>query len=282
MELTLRSFTVDDVPAAGPIMDAAYGPSPQRRARLQEYIVLQPDGWVLALADGHAAGMGGFVDYGTLAYIGLIAVHPMFQRRGIARAVMQELLDRLMRRGNPLSVLDASAMGAPLYQQLGFVDIEQTYSFTLDGSLPPLPPANNIRPLHSDEFAALVDFDTAIFGACRADALQTLVSDTRHPVLVCEGSNGEIAGYLILQSHGIGPWLAHTDVAAERLLSAALTYSFEGPPRIIVPEANSTGIDLVRRYGFKQQRTLRHMQLGSDQVPGDRSHIYALANFSLG
>src|SRR5688572_22221589 len=90
--------------------------------RLRRYLAMQADGWLLAEEDGQVAGMVGAIDYGAFAYVGLMGVHPRQQGRGIGRGLLATLLGWLDGRGLPCVMLDATEVGARLYQQLGFVD----------------------------------------------------------------------------------------------------------------------------------------------------------------
>src|SRR5215210_381071 len=104
MTISVRSITEADLDAADVVLEAAYGPSGGRRKeRMRRYLSLQPDGWLLALLDDVVVGA---MDYGPFAYIGLMAVHPSAQRRGIGLMLMQRLLAWLDARGCPFSLLD--------------------------------------------------------------------------------------------------------------------------------------------------------------------------------
>ena len=127
----IGALTVAELGLADELLVAAYG-GPSRRKRLASYLALQPDGWVLAWLDGAPAGVGGVMHYGPVAYVGLVGVAPAYRRRGVARAIMAHLLGWLAERGGPVVLLDASASGAPLYEQLGFTDDEKTVVFVQD------------------------------------------------------------------------------------------------------------------------------------------------------
>ena len=90
--IAIRVLTEVDLDAADAIMIPAYGVPRSRKRDLRRYLALQPDGWLLAQLDGQPAGLGGAIDYGPFAYIGLMAVLPSLQRRGIASAIMDRLL----------------------------------------------------------------------------------------------------------------------------------------------------------------------------------------------
>src|SRR5205814_1881338 len=93
----------------------------------------------IALLDGKPVGAGGVVNYGPFSYLGLIAILPDQQRRGIGQALTQHLLTWLLRQQCPIALLEASPAGAPLYSKLGFQVDDTTLAFQLTGSVPPAP-----------------------------------------------------------------------------------------------------------------------------------------------
>ena len=63
-------------------------------------------------------------DSGWCFLIADMATGPARQRRGIGRAVLEELLSAILTRApeNPYIVLLADAPGRPLYQPMGFIE----------------------------------------------------------------------------------------------------------------------------------------------------------------
>ena len=61
--------------------------------------------------------------HGELAYVGWVAVARTAMRRGFGWLTTEEVVTRSFERGAKSAVLLASPMGAPLYRQLGFVDV---------------------------------------------------------------------------------------------------------------------------------------------------------------
>src|SRR5215211_5648918 len=131
MTISIHTLTAADLDRADAIQQSAYGGG-SRRDRLQLYLSLQPDGWLMATLDGAPAGIAGGTNYGTVGHIGLVAVDPAKQRRGVAQALMEQLLSWFAAQRCPIIQLDASEAGAPLYRRLGFVEDEKTLGFTLD------------------------------------------------------------------------------------------------------------------------------------------------------
>src|SRR3954454_7702549 len=163
MTIAIHTLTAADLDHADAIQLAAYGGG-SRKDRLQLYLSLQPDGWLLATLNGEPAGIAGGTNYVTVGHIGLVAVDPSKQRRGVALALMEHLLSWFDAQRCPVIQLDASAVGAPLYRRLSFVEDEKTLGFTQDDCA--LRPAQSERVgrLSVADIPALETFDTPIFG----------------------------------------------------------------------------------------------------------------------
>lgn len=80
--------------------------------------------WVHVRIGTEAVAMGRVIgDGGWFFHVADMATLPSFQRRGIGRAVLQALLDRIHTRapGTPWVTLFADPPGLPLYRSMGFV-----------------------------------------------------------------------------------------------------------------------------------------------------------------
>jgi GNAT superfamily N-acetyltransferase len=282
MSLTIRLLTEDDFDAADAICMPAYGVPRSRKRDLRRYMAIQPDGWLFALLDGEPAGLGGATDYGPFAYIGLMAVHPSLQRRGVATAIMDRLLAWIEARGCPLVLLDASPAGEALYEKLGFVDQDKVLQFVQDDCALRPRLSERVAPMRADDLPALAAFDAPIFGANRAAVLAAYLASDPSRAFVARTVSEQISGYLFAQVETIGPWVASDPESAEALLAAALPLQFESGPRVLIPGANSSGSALLLRYGFSPQRALRHMRRGGDGSPARRELLYGQASFAIG
>lgn len=67
-----------------------------------------------------------------IALVDSVVIAPSFRRRGLARQLMQQLLNTAVAKGCQHSVLVASALGAPLYRQLGYRDRAEVLIFGLE------------------------------------------------------------------------------------------------------------------------------------------------------
>ena len=291
LSLSIRTLTKADLEAADVVVREAYNvPSnaPGGKSRLQRYLTLQPDGWFLAVLDGKFVGLVGAIDYGPFAYIGLMSVSPGVQRRCIGRALMTHLIALLDGRACPSALLDATPVGAPLYELFAFIEDDKTaqWHHNIDASfmLPePLysPVARQLSLLQSAEIPDLAAFDKQYFGAPRANVFASLLPDYPQAAFVTRDENGHISGYLFKQARTIGPWVASTPEDAETLLRHVLALPFFGAYSINVSVANQHASRLLSHYGFRQQRVLSHMRRGHAPLR-DRIKLYAQTSFALG
>jgi GNAT superfamily N-acetyltransferase len=274
-------MTAADLDRADAIQLAAYGGG-SRKDRLAFYLALQPDGWLIATLDGEPAGIAGGTNYGTLGHVGLVAVEPSKQRRGVALALMEHLLSWFAQQDCPVIQLDASDAGAPLYRRLGFVEDERTLGFTQDDC--PLRPerSNRVTQLAEDDIPALAAFDAPIFGAERAAVFAAALAEAPDRAFLARDRHGQISGYLFAQPQLLGPWAAQTPADAEALLAAALALPFAGAIRTLTPGSNADAAKLLMRYGFSPQRSLRRMRRGGAAAAGRRSLLYGQTSLAIG
>lgn len=144
-EITIRAATAEDIPHLVRLrrlmfesmgyQDAAQLDAGDRAAQAYFEQALPGGtfwGWVACTPGGEVVGSGGAVIdqrppgpwnlSGQTGYIMNVVTEPAYRRQGIARRIMQTILDWLAARGIKGVSLHASDMGRPLYQQLGFTD----------------------------------------------------------------------------------------------------------------------------------------------------------------
>jgi predicted N-acetyltransferase YhbS len=277
----IRPFTDADFEAADEILKLAFGGTVSRIHDLRLYCQMQPDGWFLAAQEERPVGMVGAINYGTFAYIGLMAVRPDVQRQGIGISLMQFLLAKLDGQKVPLVLLDASKAGRPLYEKLGFVPHDESLAFQRDNTTA-LKRPSQVQLMSVQDLDELAEWDATVFGANRHMVLQALLGAYPERAFMLKDKAGHPAGYLFAQKNRIGPWVVrHTD-DAEMLLQAALSLSYEEKVSVVVPGINQEAVDLLGRFGFEQGRSNRHMMRGLGGHPGQRARIHAQTSFAVG
>jgi predicted N-acetyltransferase YhbS len=282
MTASIRPLDESEFEKADRVLRSAFGRESSFLPLMRMTKSIEPQGLWCAVDEGQIVGTASVVDYGLIAYVGLMAVDPRQQRRGIARRLVDHVLAILDRRHCPTVLLDATPQGAPLYASLGFVDDHTAYAFervtVVDNSSPTRP----VRPAVDEDLPPICDFDRPIFGADRSRLLGALWSEHRARCLVAHDKQGRVSGYLFARDPVLGPWAALDPAAAGALLSAALRLPFEHSPQVLVPRSNALAVELLGRFGFVERRKLRHMRRGGQKSPGIAQRLYGQSSFGHG
>ncbi|TSD87436.1 GNAT family N-acetyltransferase [Mycobacterium sp. KBS0706] len=248
-----------------------FGPTIARLSRMPNAAihVLEADG---ALRAGAA-----MVDYGRVAYLGVVGTDPAMQGRGFGRRIVETALAPVP--ADRIILLDASPSGAPLYETLGFVDVDASVVLEAKGPVE-APPVPGLAPMAEADLPAVAAYDAAVFGADRTTGLTALFRE--HPAgMVCR-HDGRVAGYGLRHPDRIGPVLAEDQDTAAALVAALSVLGPAGPMTITVPSSHAAMLDHLHRSGVPELRRLRHMRRGGDRHPSDRGRIAAMASFHLG
>lgn len=280
----VRRMTAADIPFANEVRALArWNQTPRDWAG---YLAFEPAGCFIAEHNGRPAGTATAINYGgRVAWIGMVLVHPDFRRLGIGTALLRTTLRYLQDLGVTAIKLDATPMGRPVYVPLGFQDEYEVTRF--EGNAPALtaPPAAEVVPFAAVPFAELAALDAHAFGTPRPAVLADLAR--RHPDLcfAIRNANGP-AGFLIAREGNaalqLGPWIAHDESAADRLLQAFFQRVAGRRVFLDVPNVNPAGLALVSRHGFTVQRSFMRMFLGSNPHPGEPTLIFGTSGAEKG
>ena len=220
--------------------------------------------------------------YGTdRAWIGAVITNPRFQRQGLASQLMETALTELKRNKVREIMLDATAMGRPLYEKFGFRAAYSVDIFSTVAHPQPDPTAERYQPTYLNDILAL---DRQVFGADRSRVIKAMLED--YPAWV-DTENGVLQGYIIGKTRDaenvhLGPWIHQHPEGAEKLLQTALHHLKERKVRIDVSERNPAGQEIVKRYGAERLRSTTRMILGDSEPTIQHDHYYAKAQFATG
>lgn len=235
---------------------------------------LEPEGCFGIESGGELVATATAVCYGTeLAWIGMVLTHPDHRGRGYARALMEHSIAFLRSRGIACIKLDATDMGKPLYEKLGFVDeapIERWSAIA-----PPL-----LSPLPGQDREEAVDFalDRAAFGADRKPLLEVLaqIESVATEGGYAFGRPGATARYF-------GPCVAAGADAARRLAGSFLARHPGEKLYWDVLPGNPEAVKLAKAFDFAPVRRLTRMVIpGPRPLRHDDSKIFAIAGFEYG
>jgi hypothetical protein len=173
--------------------------------------------------------------------------------------------------------LDATPLGRPLYESLGFV-LETTFT-RFEGILAPAEEAPGVPSIPDDAvFQRVCDFDRAVTGTDRARLLRRLARE--HPQALAIVSDGaEVAGFLMsrpgARARQLGPCIAHPD-SGPFLFAEARRRNPGAAVFIDIPEANVAAVRQAAALGLTAGRYLARMGRGS-RIVEDLDRLWASA-----
>ncbi len=268
---THRGLTLEDIPAATELSSLAGWNQTAEDWRV--LIELDPEGCFASEVDGKLAATTTLLCYGTrLAWVGMVLTKPEYRRRGLARNLMAQALERVRELQIATVKLDATDLGQPLYESLGFRTEQVVERWAYPG-MPSAPSVETATGL-SERMAGL-DAE-----ACGVDRLRLLhqLAERNSPLVNEEGylfsRSGRVSSY-------IGPCVARNPESARELVdlcvrtNAASNWFWD-----LLPESRNA-VEVARDLGFTPQRRLLRMVKGAD-LKGREEMIYAIAGFEFG
>jgi GNAT superfamily N-acetyltransferase len=229
---------------------------------------LQPDGCFVAEWDGTPAGTTTTCICGQVGWVAMVLVDEAVRGRGLGTALLVRALEFLDGRGVHSIRLDATPMGRPLYQRLGFAEQYQLQRY--EGTLPPGPEVAEVEEAAPGHWEALARLDQAVTGVNRRRLLFRLFGEQPGGVrLVREG--GRPCGFLAWRPGDravqLGPWVASAG-AGPLLLADACARHAGRRVFLDVPVPNGEATQLAEAWGLRGQRHLMRMSRG--MPPGER------------
>lgn len=273
--LQIRRMTVADIPEGMRLKEQAGWN--QLEADWRRLIDLQPDGSFLAEWDGQAIGTVVTCRFDTVAWVAMMLVDEAFRGRGVGRSLMSQAVADLDERGVRSIRLDATPMGQPLYESLGF-EADAVF-IRYEGRLPAAeegPGRSTSTPLGSREEVA--SLDRLVTGTDRRRLLERLGDEDPDAIQVV-GDDATLEGFLMSRpgsrARQLGPCIAGPG-AGTRLFEDARR-RFAGEPIVIdIPKRNETASAMAEGWGLLPARVLTRMTRG-DRVVEDLQRLWASA-----
>lgn len=256
--ITIRAMGEADV-ALGMFLSRQAGWN-QREVDWRRAWELEPTGCFVALLDGEAVGTTTTCVFGKVAWVALVLVDDRYRRRGIARALMEAALAYLDALGVETVRLDATPLGQPLYEQLGFG--AQFRLARYEGVLPGVAKASAGVLVLPERWGEMVALDTAVTRTERGKYLRRLFAEEPEEVRGLLGEQGW-RGLAYSQMGGrarqIGPCLGES---VPVLLEEVSARHHGQVAYLDVPEDNRAAVGLVEGWGMTIQRHLLRMCRG--------------------
>jgi GNAT superfamily N-acetyltransferase len=231
----------------------------------QRFLAMESGRCLVAEADGNAVGTAAVFVFEQVAWIAMVLVDPQVRGQGVGTALMHDGLEWLDRQRIPTIRLDATHMGRPIYERLGFVSQFELARFEGVPRLSPLPFHRGLRALRPEDRDSVFALDAHVTATPRRPMLEQLMAVPGGSGTVMR-REGSLAGYLLRRpgskAEQIGPAIADPD--AGLVLLAHAMASASGPVYVDIPLANHDALALARDAGLTEQRRFVRMCRGTD------------------
>jgi GNAT superfamily N-acetyltransferase len=253
--MNMRLMTTGDIPFAMALK--AQNGWNQLEGDWRRQLDLQPDLCFVAEVDSTAVGTACVCVFDDVSWINMVLVDRAHRSRGIGTALLTHVLAQLDARRIPSIRLDATPLGQPLYEKLGF---QGDFALARYEGVPlPNGASEGIEHLRPVDMDFVVALDEAITQTRRAKLLHHLFSSgqyarkyVRQGYAMCRpGSN----------AWQIGPVQGEPD-AARVLLLDAFTHFAGQRVYVDVPSDNAAAVAAVESAGLRVQRPFLRMTRG--------------------
>jgi GNAT superfamily N-acetyltransferase len=256
----VRPLTVADLPL-GLRLSRQAGWN-QLEADWRRFLELQPDGCFVAGWDGIPVGTTTTCIFGQVAWIAMVLVDESFRGRGLGKALLERALEFLDRAGVDTVRLDATPLGQPLYERLGFREQYRLARYV--GTPSPGPAVNGVERARPEDWAALASLDAEVTGTDRRRLLHRLFAENPAAVRMVRRQD-RLTGFLTARpgqrAFQIGPCLAAPEAGPLLLLDA--WHRHAGQPFFVdIPVSNEQATRVAEANGLTVQRTLTRMCRG--------------------
>lgn len=270
--VAIRQLAGSDLPAAA-ALSAAVGWN-QTAADWRRLHALAARGCLGAWRGAELVGTATLVDYaGRVAWLGMVIVAAAERGRGLGGRLVEEALALAGAGGDgggggdgaTVVGLDATDLGAPLYERAGFVTvalIDRWGGRLRPGTAPAAASrSTRTRRLTAADLPAVAALDAAVTAVDRTALLHHLLQEDDVAVHGAFTANG-LAAFAALrpgrEAAHLGPFIA-TDGEARAAVMAAVAREAAGAPVLVDVVRGEGKAELLAGAGLNVTRTLRRM-----------------------
>lgn len=226
------------------------------------FISLGPDDCFVAELDGRAVGTTMTFISDHVAWIAMVLVEKNARGKGVGTALLKHALDYLDECKVRTIRLDATHLGQPIYEKLGFVPEYELVRF--EGIAPSGRAGLAVTKVTPELFSDLIDFDSRMMGTNRAKMLNALFREfPENTRVLIHGT--KIEGFITMhpgrKAIQIGPCTATMNAGAA-LLSDALNRCAGKAVFVDIPTDNVHAVKVAKAGGLRIQRCFLRMYRG--------------------
>lgn len=265
--MNLRTMTAADIPFAMQLKEQNRWN--QLEADWRRQLDLEPTGCFVAEVAGQPVGTACACVFDDVAWINMVLVDRAHRGQGIGTALMRHVIATLETRGVAVMRLDATPLGQPIYEKLGFVGefVLERYEGVLPhtiGAPQGVGSTGEIVPMRLADLASIARFDAAVTKTDRAKLLRRLLDEAPDRAYQWE-QEGRLEGFAFCRrgSHAwqIGPLQGSARAGAE-LVHAMARRLADQRVYLDVPSAHAGAIQCAKSLGLAVQRPFLRMTRG--------------------
>ena len=285
--MQIRTMTEKDIPAGMRLKDFAGWN--QTEADWRIFLRASRDGCFVAEIDGVVRGTAATIVYGgRFAWVGMVLVDPEHRGHGTGTTLLKKCIEYLDSIPVPCIKLDATPLGKPIYERLGFRTEYELERWTLKRKKEDLARRGQLdrgesvpAPLLERVFEA----DAEAFGADRSGILRAMnLAEPRFTDGVWNA--GAMEGYSFGRrgsfADHLGPWIAKDEGTGERILDRFLAQSSRETVVTDCLKANPFTRRILEARGFEYSRPLARMFRGRNEYPGRPETVCAILGPEFG
>jgi GNAT superfamily N-acetyltransferase len=236
----------------------------QTEADWRRFLRMQPDGCFVGRWDGQDVATTTTCIFGSIGWIAMVLVDAEYRHRGIGTRLVQHALEFLDARRIPIVRLDATALGRPVYERLGFVaEYElmrmEGMATSAGGEF------QRCETAGTEHLDTIVRWDFAATGTPREKLLSRLLAeDASRGYLI--GSPNQPGGFVLARPGSraahLGPAVALSPGTGRALLDRAAADWTGQRIYIDVPSDNPHAVRWAEDRGLTCQRAFTRMVRG--------------------
>lgn len=278
--LRIRKMTQQDVSAAMRLSrEAGWN---QVADDWHRFLSIEPDGCFVADVDDQLVGTTVACVFDRIGWVAMVLVSSLHRGKGIGTQLTQHAVDWLEGRAVVTIRLDATPLGLPIYERLGF--FRQFELIRYGGVLPQTAADSDYTPAPSqEELTRAIELDRTVTHTHRAKWLTVLFAAWPDAVRLVR-ANGSVLGFVAVRrgTHAsqIGPCVARGNAGPRLFRHVARRYAGQAV-YIDVPEPNTVATAHAESMGLHAQRHLVRMCRG-EPVQEDIAQLWSSSGPELG
>ena len=215
----------------------------------------------------------------------MVLVDKAYRGQGISKSLLAAIFKNV--ESCPSIKLDATPAGQQVYKKFDFKD-EYLICRMTNSSMPPLPPGDDgILPesIQSKDIPDIIALDELVFGANRAQLIQSLVEEYPGKAALVKQDN-KITGFALGRGgnkyHHIGPVVASNPTDAKILIANALQKLTHQAVIVDVLDDKEETLTWLNSIGFVKQRHFIRMYKKENTRPGITGNQYLIGGPEFG